>query len=240
MLKLELLTTHDDSSNGMTVCLKPRIKAVITPGLVEEIRRLQNSLAERYLSNKLRDNFYVIWHLENREGLCYRGLDFDFILNCIKNDKNTQLEDYIEGIYNLIFLNHIGLGFPIINCSIVSRTLSGLSREFFFINKLCFIHNDRETGIRETTITNGKNQLLLNKDIYNKNRYFYFDFIRTEKMRDIIQETNSSPLDQDEIISLKNQFENLKKSTLSRLYASAAQNLKTIERMAAADHRLSE
>ena len=75
MLNLELLAIRQIGANGMSVCLKPKIPVVITPGLVNEIRQLQNSLAERYLSNKLNDYFYIVWFLEDRRGLNWQGLD---------------------------------------------------------------------------------------------------------------------------------------------------------------------
>ena len=235
MLKFELLATRETGVNGMTVCLKPRMPVVITPGLVQEIRQLQNSLAEQYLSKKLSDNFYVIWFLENRQGVNYRGLDFDYIVKCLKNNKHTDLENYIEGIYNLIFLNHIGLGFPIINCSIISRVLTGLSQEFFFTNKICFIHNSQSAGIEEISITDENKGLLLNKKIYGNNRYFYFDFLHLGKMRNII-ETTASPIDNiTDLNALKDEFETIKKQTLTRIYCTAGKGINILERMADTD-----
>jgi len=238
MRHLELLATREIGVNGMAVCLKPRIPVVITPGLVEEIRVLQNSLAEKYLTGALDGCFYVVWFLENRKELCYRGLDFNFIFNCLKNHKDAELDRYIDGVFNLIFLNRIGLGFPVINCSIVSRTLTSLSKEFFFLNKICFIQNSETKGIQKISLFDEYDKLLLKKEIYQKSHYFYFDFVRVEKMRGIIETIDYEVPTVEEINSIKDNFENIKQETIEGIYALATKNIKILERMAHFDTTL--
>ena len=174
MLNLELLAVREIGVNGMSVCLKPRIPVVITPGLVNDIRQLQNSLAEKYLSNTLSEDFYVIWFLEDRRGLNWHGWDFNFIVHCLKKNEDTKLENYICGVFDLIFLNRIGLGFPVINCSIVSRSLTGLSKEFFYLNKICFIHNSNSAGIQKVPVLNELDPFLIRKKIIRKKSLFLF------------------------------------------------------------------
>lgn len=234
----ELLAIRELGVNGMYICLKPKIPVVITPGLVQEIRRLQNSLAEKYLSQSLSDYFYVVWFLEKQRGLSCHGLDFNFLLNCIKNNKETELEFYIEGVFNLIFLNHIGLGFPIINCSIVTRALTGLSKEFFFLNKICFIQNSGSEGIKKVSITNEFNPLLFQKNIYEKNQCYSFDSIRLDKMRSIIENVDYEIPTTEEVNQLKEKFEAMKDETISRIYQIALKDIKILERMAKYDLKL--
>jgi hypothetical protein len=165
----ELLAIREVGVNGMYICLKPKIPVVITPGVVEEVRHLQNTLAEKYLSKAYDNYFYVVWFLEKDRGLNCHGLDFNFIINCIKKDKNAELERYIDGVFNLIFLNHIGLGFPIINCSIVTKPLTSLSKEFFFLNKITFIKNDSAKGLNKNSIYDEFGPLLFESSVYGRN-----------------------------------------------------------------------
>jgi hypothetical protein len=238
MLNLELLAVREIGVNGMSVCLKPKVPVVITPGLVNEIRQLQNSLAEKYLSQCLNEDFYVVWFLEYKPGLCFHGLDFDFIVRCIKHNEDTKLESYIDGVFNLIFLNRVGLGFPIINCSIVNRTLSGLSKELFLLNKICFIHNARTSGIQKVKLFNEFTPSLLQKEIYETNHYFYFDSLQLDKMRLIIEEINYEIPTLEEVEQIKKQFEALKQKTIVGIYEIAARNIKILERMAKNDLKL--
>ncbi len=238
MLNLELLAIREIGVNGMSVCLKPKIPVVITPGLVNEIRHLQNSLAEKYLSNVLNEYFYVVWFLEDRRGLSFHGLDFNFIVQCIKNNEHTKLENYIEGVFNLIFLNRVGLGFPIINCSIVNRTLSGLSKELFLLNKICFIHNACSSGIQKVTLSNEFIPFLWQKEIYETNHYFYFNSLHLDKMRLIIEDIDYDIPTTEEIDQIKKQFESIKRKTILEIYEIATRNIKILERMARNDLKL--
>ena len=232
MLKLELLAVREFGVNGMSVCLKPRIPVVITPGLVNDIRQLQNSLAEKYLSNTLSEDFYVVWFLEDRPGLSWHGWDFNFIVQCFKKSEENKLENYICGVFDLIFLNRVGLGFPVINCSIVSRSLTGLSKEFFFLNKICFIHNSKSSGVEKVPVLNELNPLLLERELYEKNHYFYFDSLRVDKMREVIEEVHYEVPTTEEVNLIKSQFELMKSSTMLEFVEIASRNIKILERRA--------
>ncbi|CEG56646.1 hypothetical protein [Legionella fallonii] len=238
MLDLELLAVREMGVNGMSVCLKPKIPVVITPGLVNEIRQLQNSLADKYLSNVLNDYFYIVWFLEDRRGLGCRGLDFNFIVNCIKKNHETKLESYISGIFDLLFLNRVGLGFPIINCSIVNRALTGLSKEFFFLNKICFIRNNAAPDIQKINIFNELSPFLLGKELYENNHYFYFHALQLDRMRLLIEDIDYEVPTVEEVNQIKNHFESMKKATMKGIYDIAERNIKVLERMAKGDLKL--
>lgn len=132
MKGLELLVIKEVNAYGVSICLKPCLPEVITPTLANEIRHFQDSLAEHYFSSPWDGYFYVIWYSHRGHGLCSRGLDFGYILDTIVNHKEQALEVYIRNLFDLMFLNYIGLGLPVINCSIVDRAVTGISQEFFF------------------------------------------------------------------------------------------------------------
>lgn len=234
----ELLAIREIGANGMYVCLKPKIPVVLTPGLVKEMRHLQNSLAERYLSSTFNEFFYVVWFLEKQEGLSCHGLDFNYILNCVKNHKDTELELYIDALYNMIFLNYIGLGLPIINCSIVTRPLSGLTKELFLLNKICFIQNPESSGINKIALDNRTNQLEFDKSIYATNDCYTFDIMRMDEMSRIIGATHHEIPTTAEVKMLQEQFEKIKKESLLRIYSLASRDIKILERMARYELRL--
>lgn len=238
MLDLELLAVREIGVNGMSVCLKPKIPVVITPGLVNEIRQLQNSLADKYLSNIIDDYFYIVWFLEDRRGLSCRGLDFNFIVRCIKENQEAKLENYINGIFDLLFLNRVGLGFPIINCSIVNRAVSGLSKEFFFLNKICFIRNNATPEIQKVNLINELSPFLLEKQLYESNHYFYYHALQLDRMRSLIEDIDYEVPTIEEVNQIKHHFESMKTATIEGIYNIAERNIKVLERMAKSDLKL--
>lgn len=237
MSQYELLAVREVSARGMYICLRPHIPLVITPGLVKEIRSVQNTLAENYISGSLSGHFYIIWFLENHKHLGCNGLDFNFILSCLKNHKEEDLMRYIDGVFNIMFLNHIGLGFPIINCSIVTQSLHGMSKEFFLLNRICFIKNIQSKGIKKFDIHNVVNGLLFQKELYEKNQYYHFDSMRLGGMRRTIEAVDFETPLADEIDGIREQFEGIKKELLKKIYQTASKNLKILERIARYDLR---
>lgn len=235
MSDYELLAMREMGFRGMYICLKSKSPKVITPGLVNEIRRLQNMLAEQFISGSITNNYYVVWYMEKNCNVECNGLDFNFILTCLKNNKESDLEYYIDSLYDLIFLNHIGLGFPIINCSFSSRSLNGLYKEFFFLNQICFLYHPKLKGINKISITNEYSNLLFDKEIYEKNHFYHFNKIKIDKMRKILEVFEPNIIPTEQIFILKEKFENIKKESMNRIYKIASKNLKIFERMAKYD-----
>lgn len=234
----ELLAVEEQNGNGMSVYLKPNSPVVITPGLVEEIRSLQDSLAEKYLSHSLEDVFYVVWYLDKHAKCSCRGLDFTYIYQCVKDHKDHDLEHYINRIFNLIFLNYIGLGLPVINCSIVTRPLTGFSQEFFLMNQICFLYNNDVHGIQKFKLCDEMHHLSFKDPIYEKNQYFFYRALNAEKMKDILEHLNYEAPDLDQIEIIRAEFERLNEETITRIYDIASRDIRILERMGCNDQFL--
>jgi hypothetical protein len=230
MLQNELITIQDTGANGLLVCLKIKTPVLMTPETVLEIREFQNSLVEKYLSGNLEDNFYVVWFLERNKGSNCYGLDFSFIFNCLRLHKDKELEHYIDSVFDMIFLNHIGLGLPLINCSITNRPLRGLAREFFLLNKISFIQTKSAQNLEKIVTTEEHTRLLFQSEIYEKNVCYQFDEMRHDEMRVIIEGIPCEPPASDAINTLKENFETKKRDTLSRIYNFASKNTEKLER----------
>lgn len=232
MLHIEIFTIPDISPNGMVVYIKPKTSVVITPSIVEEIRNIQDCLANRYINQDCEQYYYVIWYLDKRQKNICQGLDFAYILDCLKNSNDGRLEHYIDRIFNVIFLNYVGLGFPVINCSISTSSLTGLSREFFFMNKIVFIRNKELSELTPVNIYQEMSGLLFPENIYENNKFYYYNSIQAPKMKDIIEAFDYKIPDAEEINSLKLLFDHYKEETKSNIYRIASKNIKILERMA--------
>ncbi len=132
MLNLEMFVSSCGTHHQMmSVCLKPKIPFVLTPSLAHEIRIFQNKLAEKYYRSPWESAIYVCWHLYAGK-IKWKGFDFNYILDVIKNNNNSALVRYIDEVFDLLFLNYVSLDIPLINCSIVNRPVQGISQDFFF------------------------------------------------------------------------------------------------------------
>ncbi|MDI9819165.1 MULTISPECIES: hypothetical protein [unclassified Legionella] len=236
MLGLELLVTREINSLGVSVCLKPSAPEVITPTLVKELRRFQNSLVDKYFSSPWENYFYVVWYSHRDHGICGRGLDFNYILNAILNHKEADFESYIRDVFDLLFLNYIGLGLPLINCSIVDREVTGISQEFFFLNRINFIKNYSQdvlaTEISPVEVTDISNRLVFPSSIYQRNLYYKFCYFDLNSMRRLIAKTHLNPLNEDFIENIKSIFNNMQYETVNEIYNLASKNLKVLKRLA--------
>jgi hypothetical protein len=231
MKDFELLALHEIDRNGMTVYLKPNTPAMMTPKLVDEIRALQDSLAKKYVNQSF-DKYYVVWFLQKNINFSCCGLDFHFVHDCFKYHKEKNLEHYLDRIFNLIFLNYIGLGLPIISCSILTKYLSGLSKEFFLMNKICFIYQRKYKCFNNIEIFNEITNLTFKKEIYNKNNYYFYNPIHIGEMKNIIENTVCEVPDQQTITTAQVEFDALKELTLLRLNNIASRDIKIFDRFA--------
>lgn len=232
MLKLDLIITEDENDNGMSVCLRPKTPILLTPSLIQQLRDLQNSIADKVLSNSFDHYFYVVWYLENLSKRSWNGLAFNFIVNCIKNHAEKQFEDYIDKVFNFIFLNYIGLGLPVINCSIITHDLTGISKDFFLLNKLCFIHDSTTRGINKMELHKEFPNLVFNHELYQKNLYFNYHSMQLDKIKTILEKVQYDIPSAEEIAVIKKQFDGLKDETIEEIYRLASKNIKILERLA--------
>lgn len=232
MLKLDLIVTKDENNNGMCVCLRPQTSVLLSPKLVHELRELQNSLADKILSNSLDHYYYVIWYLEHINKRCWSGLAYNFIVDCIKNRSEIEFEKYIDEVFNFIFLNYIGLGLPVINCSIITHDLTGISKDFFLLNKLCFIHDSNAHGINQIDVKKQVSKLVFDPALYEKNSYFCYESMQIDKIRTIIEKAHYEIPSSQEIIAIKKQFDRLKDETIETIYSLASKDIRILERLA--------
>lgn len=232
MTNLELIITGEENDNGLFVCLKPKVPALITPTLVDNLRKLQDSLAEKYLSNSFDNYFYVVWYLDNYSNNSCKGLDYSFILNCLKNNLDSELEHYITRVFNLIFLNYIGLGLPIINCSIVNRRLTGISNDFFLLNNICFIYDVNVNDVYKIDIHKKFFKLVFEQNVYERNHYYGFRSMQIAKIRSVMEDIAYNIPSLEEINHLRIKFDMMQEKTISGIYDLASKNIKILERLA--------
>lgn len=218
MQSTELLILKELNSNGMGICLRPKLQPVITVSLTKEIRNLQDSIAEKYYQSPWDDYFYLVWYLDNSLKTPWVGFDFKFIDQAFKTHQESEAEIYIERIFDIIFLNYIGMGLPLINCSIINKDVTSLSREFFFLNTISFINCKDKTPFIPLSICNEFRRLTFNEAIYQNNHYFYFNALRFGTMRRIIQSVEKKHLSDEEIKRIKQEFDAVKQQTIARIY----------------------
>ncbi|MDX1837197.1 hypothetical protein [Legionella taurinensis] len=220
MQSMELLILKEINSNGMGICLRPKVHPVITVSLTKEIRQLQDSIAEKYYQSPWEGYFYLVWYLDNSMKTPWVGFDFKFIADAFKNHHESEAETYIDRIFDIIFLNYIGMGLPLINCSILNKDVTSLSREFFLLNAISFVHCKQKTQTPFIPVSIGQEfkHLTFKETIYQNNHCFYFDSLRFGTMRRIIQSIDRKPLTDDDIKTIKQEFEEVKKKTVTRIY----------------------
>lgn len=207
----ELLIMKELGAQGIRICLKPSCPNVITPSLINEIRDFQDSLANQYFSCPWEGCLYIFWYYHRRHGMAKRGLDFNYILQCIQKHQESKLEAYIANMFNLLFLNYIGLGLPIINCSIVGKKISGIFQDFFYLNRVNFIKkfevNPDSTESSRINVFDVANQLLFHETIYQNNIYYHCPSFDLNQMKQIIENTKLNLFDNDKIKDLSACFE---------------------------------
>lgn len=237
MHNIELLAIRDHKTNGMAVCLKPKIPYIITPSLVHEIRKLQNKIAEQYYANPWDGVYYLLWYLHS-DTAPWKGLDFHFIHEALLSHHEHKIEHYIERIFELLFINYVGFGLPLINCSIVNRKLSGISQDFFYLNRINFIKRYKELNCSSS------NKLPFSKlnfnteirkasfpfKIYTRNNFYAFDSIDLNSMKKILGSYRYSAIPQPQQSEIKLLFNQLSQETIKKIYQLASENINLIER----------
>lgn len=229
MRGIELLVTNK-IENGLAVCLKPLVAPILTHSLVKEIRLLQNNLVEQYYCQPWNDIFYVVWYLVSGK-IPWKGLDFNYIQDKLYQGNDQGLSDYIHDVFNLLFLNYIALGLPLINCSLVTRPLMGMSKEFFLLNQINFFKNT-SSGKKDITHNRVKPEDLFHckksgcfpEAIYTRNLFYNFSSFNFSSMRKIISQSSYKAIDEDELIRIQSVFETIKKNTLMEIHLLYSKN----------------
>ena len=236
MSGLELFVVKQLKSRGVFVCLKPNIPELITPSLTSEIRRFQNSLAEKYYVSPWEDNFYIVWYSQRGHGVCERGIDYNYIFNAIKAHQEVAFELYIRELFDVLFLNYVGLGLPIVNCSIIDRDITGLSQEFFFLNRVNFIKGYSPdilaTKITVVNFQDVSTNLIFPNSVYQQNHFYKFSYYDIQSMRHLIEETDGIIVDERELEKIKRVFDEIKNNTINQIYQLASNDMHLLQRMA--------
>ncbi|MGQ3891939.1 hypothetical protein [Legionella sp. CNM-4043-24] len=243
MNHVELLVVNEFDSHGVSICLKPHLPDVITPSLVNEIRHVQNTLAENYFKSPWEGLLYVVWYSHRRMGHCKRGLDFNFIMHSLLHHKENELETYVKNLFDLLFLNSVGLGLPLINCSLVSGLISGVFQEFFYLNKINFIkkrpRENRRPGLTQVSISDISRKRLFPEQVYENNIYYLCNSFDLTSMCHILERTEADLPDERQIKAMQRQFDAMYQATLLAVYQMAANKMNLLKRVASIQNRQS-
>lgn len=223
----QLLVTKQDTDNGLIVCLKPKTSYVMAPVVIQEIRALQKQLVSDYYSNPWDHILYIIW--------CYypgnitlKGMDFSFIYTCLQRGDRDSIRNYVNDIFELLFLNYIGLGLPVINCSFVERPFCGCNREFFFMNQINFIKKNffnhplacQDNDVEPVDIKSSIKKSYFPSSIYEDNAYYVFSRKNLDKMKEIITAFPFKTRSPEELNNKKMIFDMKKEETLNKIFSA--------------------
>ena len=234
MSKIEILAIHDVNFNGMVVCLKPKIPFIITESLTHQIRHLQDDIANNYYKNDRDGYFYVFWYLHSGR-IPWKGIDFNFVYNSLIEHKEIKIESYLTELFDFLFINYIGLGLPIINCSIITRPLQGISQDFFYLNRVNFIKNNSssaDTLYQKIDFCQFKKRLYLPEYLYTTNNYYTYNKFNTSEMQKILDMANKNLINEDNHVKIKEVFDQIKIDVLRDIEEIASKNIKVLERLA--------
>lgn len=195
MHNIELLAIHDQKTNGMAICLKPKVPYIITPSLVHEVRKLQNKIAEQYYTRPWEGVYYILWYLHN-DTAPWIGLDYHFIQEALTSHRERQMEHYIETVFELLFINYVGFDLPLINCSIVNRKLSGVSQDFFYVNRINFIKHYSCSNIlpfNKLNFNSGIRNTSFPLKLYTRNYFYSYNSIDLKSMKKFLVRIGMNP-----------------------------------------------
>lgn len=237
MLSMDLLVLRDVVDNGAAVCLKPNGVDALTPDLVVEMRRVQDLLAERYMTSPWEGLYYLVWYLDKAKPIGHMGIDYNYVNSCMRAGKERCLETYLEKLFDLLYLNYIGLGLPVVNCSLVDRTISGITREFFYLNRLNFVRVSRFSLVQPNSIMRVDNEDVVTnskfpKFMYDRNQYYQYQHFALKSFHDAISDANIEPFGEIDMQEIRKIFDVICHETLEELVTSYATKPKLLERLA--------
>lgn len=233
MGRVELLAMkHLD--NGMAICLKPKKSFVMTKTLVDDIRVIQKKIVEKYYSEPWDGIYYLVWYLY-AGNIPWKGLDFAYIYKTLLKNREKEVDQYIGDIYEILFLNYIGLGLPVLSCSIANREVSGVSKEFFLLNRVSFIKNikspSEESHMKKIDLHLENTKMHFSPEIYKRNHCYKMDFVDVASIGKVLNEINFKPLSGCEIEKIKLHFDEMKEQTLFKIQHLATKNLNIFNRL---------
>lgn len=239
MENIQLLITHQVEKNGYCVFLKPSTPYLISPSLVHEIHNFQDYIINKYYSKPWDDILYIVWCFHPGK-ITLKGLDFEFIYNNLALDKLDAIENYIKGTFDFLFLNYVGLGLPVINCSIVDRPFWGCTRELFLMNQVNFFnckllkssYPNQMSCLKPLDIKSLFTNLYFPEEIYSKNKFYQFQNKKIEEMRIQLESYEFDHQNGEAQLIAKKIFDKKSQDTIKKIFNIASKDIKIIERFA--------
>ena len=145
------------------------------------------------------------------------------------------IEKYINQVFDCMFLNYIGLGIPLVNCSVVDRPITILTREFFYMNQINFIKNfdmainSPSTEIKEYDILS-IDKLHFPKWIYLKNKYYSYHHANIHSMREKLAAYEQQIYNNNYINKIRTEFDKMCYKTIWKILNLSKTNLNILKR----------
>nr|WP_276559040.1 hypothetical protein [Fluoribacter dumoffii] len=218
----------------MAICLKPKVPYIITPSLVHEVRKLQNKIAEQYYTRPWEGVYYILWYLHN-DTAPWIGLDYHFIQEALTSHRERQMEHYIETVFELLFINYVGFDLPLINCSIVNRKLSGVSQDFFYVNRINFIKHYSCSNIlpfNKLNFNSGIRNTSFPLKLYTRNYFYSYNSIDLKSMKKILSSYRYEPIPKSQQDEIKFLFNQISQETIEKIYQLASEKMNVLKRFA--------
>jgi len=127
LFKLEEIHTEFDPEDGLYWCYQQHTDhPSFTPGLLRDVRKVQNSLERRYGGVSVRNCpiKYLVW-ASARTGIFNLGGDLRLISRLIADGDETSLRRYAEACIDICYPNYRRLGMPVITVSLVQGDALG-------------------------------------------------------------------------------------------------------------------
>lgn len=235
IMKTQLLVIRQKDKNGYGVVIKPLKPYVISPSLVKEVSSFQYQIIDEYMKKPWSGTCHIIWCC-HKSNITIKGLDFHFIYNCMAKNNIDAIEKYINQVFDCMYLNHIGLGIPLVNCSVVDRPTTSMIREFFYMNQINFIKNcdmaiDRpSTKINEYDILSMGNKLHFPKWIYLKNKYYNYHHVDIHAMREKLVAYENQTYSNEYITKIRIEFDKMCNKTVWKILNLSKTNLNILKK----------
>lgn len=137
--KLEQLSTYYDTNYEALWCvLKPQPVPAFTTTLLNNIRTIQDMIAEHCYSQKASGPKYIIWVSERPE-VFNLGIDLDHVVELIVNKDKKNLDNYIQLCIDVFYINLLKLDIkPTISISLIRGKAFGGGLEAALTSDIIF------------------------------------------------------------------------------------------------------
>ena len=230
MKSVELLAIRLRNGRGMAVCLKPKTPYVMTNSIVNEIKDFQKKVVGEYYSKPWNGIYFIVWYLHS-SNIPWKGFDFDFIYNSFLNHNEVKVENYIEDVFELLFINYVGLGLPLLSCSIVNRETHGISKEFFLLNRINFIKKNGKNISTNNAINLEKIQPHFSPKIYMRNSIHEMEKFNISAINEVLYFFKFDSISECELQDIKHHFDEIRRKTILKIYEFAKKDIHLLRRI---------